>query len=63
MERNPVHADKSGGRTAKYKKMIGKVLGKAVASIGVKIVKEEISVGFQWIKNKYRKTTKKHKNE
>ena len=33
---------------------------KAVASTGVKKLKEGTSVGFQWIKTKYHKTTQKH---
>jgi hypothetical protein len=59
---NPVPArstKKSGGRTAKYKKMIGEVLGK----VAVKKVKEGISMGFQRIKDKCHKTTQKHKNQ
>ncbi|GMY18925.1 CDP-diacylglycerol-glycerol-3-phosphate 3-phosphatidyltransferase [Fagus crenata] len=64
---NPVPAaagtKKSGGRTAKYKQKIGEALEKAVASIAVKKVKEGISVGFQRIKDKYHKTTQKHKNQ
>ncbi|KAK7317210.1 hypothetical protein RJT34_01240 [Clitoria ternatea] len=33
---------------------------KAVASTGVKKLKEGTSVSLQWIKNKYNKTTHKH---
>ncbi|KAK7411044.1 hypothetical protein VNO78_02393 [Psophocarpus tetragonolobus] len=33
---------------------------KAVASTGVKKLKEGTSVGLQWIKTKYHKTTNKH---
>ncbi|KAG1331410.1 hypothetical protein COCNU_02G013780 [Cocos nucifera] len=33
---------------------------KAVASTGLKKVKEGTSLGFQWIKDKYQKRTQKH---
>ncbi|KAL0369797.1 UNVERIFIED_CONTAM: hypothetical protein Sradi_1198000 [Sesamum radiatum] len=51
-----------GGAAAKYGKKVGEGLGKtkAVASTGVKKVKEGTSVGFRWIKDKYQKTTQKH---
>ncbi|XP_015867943.1 uncharacterized protein LOC107405411 [Ziziphus jujuba] len=51
-----------GGNTAKYKQKVGDglVKTKAVASNGVKKVKDGASVGFQWIKQKYHNTT--HKN-
>uniref|UniRef100_A0A2N9I4X1 Uncharacterized protein n=1 Tax=Fagus sylvatica TaxID=28930 RepID=A0A2N9I4X1_FAGSY len=60
---NTVKQQKSGGRIAKYKQKIGEFLGKAVASIAVKKVKEGISVGFQRIKHKYQKTTQKDKKQ
>ncbi|KAL5544342.1 hypothetical protein UlMin_008126 [Ulmus minor] len=52
----------NGGSAGKYKQKVGEGLGKtkAVASTGVKKVKEGATVGFQWIKNKYQKTTQKH---
>ncbi|XP_023516550.1 uncharacterized protein LOC111780400 [Cucurbita pepo subsp. pepo] len=54
---------KSGGgnTTTKYKQKVGEGLGKtkAVASNGVKKVKEGTSLGFQWIKDKYNKTAHK----
>ncbi|KAF5730102.1 hypothetical protein HS088_TW20G00472 [Tripterygium wilfordii] len=52
---------KSGNNTSNYKQKVGEGLGKtkAVASIGVKKVKEGTAVGFQWIKDKYHKTTQK----
>ncbi|XVF12154.1 hypothetical protein REPUB_Repub08aG0089900 [Reevesia pubescens] len=52
----------NGGTTAKYKQKVGDGLGKtkAVASTGVKKVKEGTSLGIQWIKDKYQKTTQKH---
>ncbi|XP_057950760.1 uncharacterized protein LOC131145604 [Malania oleifera] len=52
---------KSGGATTKYRKKVGEGLGKtkAVASNGMKKVKEGTVVGFQWIKDKYQKTTHK----
>ncbi|KAK6249435.1 hypothetical protein SCA6_003440 [Theobroma cacao] len=48
--------------TAKYKQKVGEGLGKtkAVASTGVKKVKEGTSLGIHWIKEKYHKTTQKH---
>ncbi|CAK8566807.1 unnamed protein product [Lathyrus sativus] len=44
------------------KKKSNNVLGKTktVASTGVKKLKEGTSVGLQWIKTKYNKTTNKH---
>ncbi|KAK7411527.1 hypothetical protein VNO78_02961 [Psophocarpus tetragonolobus] len=44
------------------KKKNNNALGKtkAVASSGVKKLKEGTSVGLQWIKTKYHKTTNKH---
>lgn len=62
---SPVRATdpkKSGGATAKYSKKVGEGFGKtkAVASTGVRKVKEGASVGFHWIKDKYQKTTQKH---
>lgn len=51
-----------GGSATKYKQKVGEglVKTKAVASTGVKKVKEGTSMGFQWIKGKYQKTTQKH---
>ncbi|KAF8037131.1 hypothetical protein BT93_B0143 [Corymbia citriodora subsp. variegata] len=53
---------KSSLTTAKYKEKMGEglVKTKTVASHGVKKVKEGTTVGIQWIKDKYHKTT--HKN-
>lgn len=54
--------NKSTSSGSKYGKKLGEGLGKtkAVASVGVKKVKEGSSLTFQWIKNKYTKTTQKH---
>ncbi|CAK9159990.1 unnamed protein product [Ilex paraguariensis] len=51
-----------GGVTAKYGKKVGEGLGKTkdVASTGAKKIKEGTSMGIQWIKHKYQKTTQKH---
>lgn len=51
-----------GGATAKYKQKVGEGLGKtkAVASIGAKKIKEGTSFGFQWVKDKYHKTSNKN---
>ncbi|XP_062116399.1 uncharacterized protein LOC133830440 [Humulus lupulus] len=62
---DPVHDPKKNGASgsgANYKQKVGEgfVKTKAVASSGVKKVKEGTSVGFQWIKSKYQKTTQKH---
>ncbi|KDP31154.1 hypothetical protein JCGZ_11530 [Jatropha curcas] len=48
--------------TAKYKQKVGEGLGKtkAVASTGIKKVKEGTITGFHWIKDKYNKTKQKH---
>lgn len=48
--------------TAQYKEKMGEglVKTKTAASHGVKKVKEGTTVGIQWIKHKYHKTT--HKN-
>lgn len=46
------------GSKKKSNNVVGK--SKAVASTGVKKLKEGTSVGFQWIKTKYNKTTQKH---
>ncbi|KAI4336088.1 hypothetical protein L6164_014660 [Bauhinia variegata] len=48
--------------TAKYKQKVGEGLGKtkAAASSGMKKLKEGTSVGINWIKTKYNKTTHKH---
>ncbi|XP_057472589.1 uncharacterized protein LOC130761129 [Actinidia eriantha] len=50
-----------GGVKAKYGNKVGEGLGKtkAVASSGARKVKEGTSVGVQWIKDKYHKTTHK----
>ncbi|XWS60672.1 hypothetical protein CRYUN_Cryun07bG0056000 [Craigia yunnanensis] len=55
-------SSKNGGTTAKYKQKVGEGLGKtkAVASTGMKKVKEGTSLGIQWVKAKYHKTTQKH---
>ncbi|KAL8465300.1 hypothetical protein ACS0TY_034705 [Phlomoides rotata] len=47
-----------GSAAAKYGKKVGEGLGKtkAVATSGVNKVKEGTSVGFQWIKDKCKKT-------
>ena len=45
-------------RSKKGNNALGKT--KAVASTGVKKLKEGTSVGIQWIKTKYNKTTQKH---
>lgn len=52
----------SGSNQSKKKSNNNNVLGKtkAVASTGVKKLKEGTSVSFQWIKTKYNKTTQKH---
>ncbi|OMO77565.1 Alpha-N-acetylglucosaminidase [Corchorus capsularis] len=52
---------KSSTRSAKYKQKVGQGLDKtkAVASTGVNKVKQGTSLGIQWIKNKYHKTTQK----
>ncbi|PON86076.1 CDP-diacylglycerol-glycerol-3-phosphate 3-phosphatidyltransferase [Trema orientale] len=62
---DPVHDPKKSGASGsggKYKQKVGEglVKTKAVASSGVKKVKEGTTVGFQWIKDKYHKTTQKH---
>lgn len=51
----------SGGGGGKYKQKVedGMEKTKAVAATGVKKVKDGTSVGIQWIKDKYLKTTKK----
>ncbi|KAG5101964.1 hypothetical protein JHK84_046933 [Glycine max] len=52
----------SNGNTAKYKQKLGEGFGKtkAVASTGVKKLKDGTSVGLHWIKAKYSKATQKH---
>ena len=52
----------NGGSTAKYKQKLGEGLGKtkAVASTGMKKLKDGTSTGFNWIKTKYSKATQKH---
>nr|XP_011464529.1 PREDICTED: uncharacterized protein LOC105351544 [Fragaria vesca subsp. vesca] len=49
------------GTAAKCKQKVGEglVKTKAVASTGAKKVKDGASSGFQWIKDKYHKTTHK----
>ncbi|KAL7616472.1 hypothetical protein Lser_V15G00452 [Lactuca serriola] len=51
----------SGGMTGKYGKKMGEGFGKTkeVAATGAKKVKQGTSVGIQWIKDKYQKTTQK----
>lgn len=53
---------KSGGGGSSYGKKVGEGFGKtkAVASTGVKKVKQGTSLGFNWIKDKYQKTTNRH---
>ncbi|XP_030939086.1 uncharacterized protein LOC115963960 [Quercus lobata] len=60
---NAVDTKKNGGTSAKYKQKVGEGLGKtkAVASTGMKKVKEGTTLGFHWIKDKYHKTTQKNK--
>ncbi|TKY55159.1 hypothetical protein E2542_SST19573 [Spatholobus suberectus] len=57
-----VGSKKSNGNTAKYKQKLGEGFGKtkAVASTGVKKLKDGTSVGLHWIKTKYSKATQKH---
>ncbi|OAY30940.1 hypothetical protein MANES_14G070400v8 [Manihot esculenta] len=52
----------SSSSAAKYKQKVGEALGKtkAVASTGMKKVKEGSITGFHWIKDKYQKTTRKN---
>ncbi|KAJ9140370.1 hypothetical protein P3X46_031026 [Hevea brasiliensis] len=51
----------SSSSADKYKQKVGEGLGKtkAVASTGMKKVKEGTITGFHWIKDKYHKTTQK----
>lgn len=48
----------NGGMKVKVGEGLGKT--KAVAATGIKKVKHGTSVGLQWIKDKYHKTTQKH---
>ncbi|KAI3685174.1 hypothetical protein L6452_34410 [Arctium lappa] len=50
-----------GGMNGKYGKKVGEGFGKTkeVAAAGAKKVKQGTSVGLQWIKDKYHKTTQK----
>ncbi|PIA62268.1 hypothetical protein AQUCO_00200331v1 [Aquilegia coerulea] len=48
-----------GGAAAKYGKKVGDKT-KAVASTGLKKVKEGTTLGFHWIKDKYNKRTQKN---
>ncbi|KAM7479940.1 hypothetical protein LguiA_028153 [Lonicera macranthoides] len=59
---DPAPAHVQTGPRAKYGKKVGDGFGKtkAVASNGMKKVKSGTSVGIQWIKSKYQKTTQKH---
>ncbi|XVE54907.1 hypothetical protein DITRI_Ditri03aG0119700 [Diplodiscus trichospermus] len=59
---NKKKSNNSGGTGAKYKQKVGEGFEKtkAVASTGVKKVKHGTSLGIQWIKDKYQKTTQKH---
>lgn len=52
----------SNDKTTKYKQKVGEGFGKtkAVASTGVKKLKDGTSVGLHWIKTKYSKATNKH---
>ncbi|KAK7291657.1 hypothetical protein RIF29_06972 [Crotalaria pallida] len=54
--------DKKSNNSAKYKQKLGEGLGKtkAVASTGMKKLKDGTSVGFNWIKTKYSNTKQKH---
>lgn len=47
---------------AKYKQKFGEGMGKTktAASHGLEKLKEGTSIGIQWIKTKYQKTTRKH---
>ncbi|KAI3513430.1 hypothetical protein L2E82_26752 [Cichorium intybus] len=49
------------GMTGKYGKKVGEGFGKTkeVAATGAKKVKQGTSIGLQWIKDKYHKTTQK----
>lgn len=51
----------NGTGAAKYKQKVGEGFDKTktLASTGMKKVKEGTSVGLQWIKSKYHKTTQK----
>ncbi|OIT31047.1 hypothetical protein A4A49_30849 [Nicotiana attenuata] len=49
----------SGGGGGRVAKKVGEKT-KAVASTSMKKVKEGTSSGFQWIKDKFQKTTQKH---
>ncbi|XP_019084807.1 PREDICTED: uncharacterized protein LOC109126173 [Camelina sativa] len=51
-----------GGASGKYKEKVGAGLEKtkAVASSGLKKVKIGTSLGFNWVKDKYTKTTTKN---
>ncbi len=57
-----VGSNKKSNNTTKYKQKLGEGLGKtkAVASTGMKKLKDGTSVGLHWIKTKYAKTTQKH---
>ncbi|KAL1371674.1 hypothetical protein HN51_001923 [Arachis hypogaea] len=54
--------DKKTNSTAKYKEKLGHGLDKtkAVASSGVKKLKDGTTTGFNWIKTKYSKATQKN---
>ena len=58
---DPVAEKKKNGSESKFSSKVGDKFDKtkAVASTGMKKVKEGASVGFHWIKNKYQKTTQK----
>ncbi|KAL1566236.1 hypothetical protein AAHA92_01868 [Salvia divinorum] len=56
-EPTPEEKKKSGGAAA-YGKKVGEKT-KSAATTGVKKVKEGTSVGLQWLKEKYQKTTKR----
>lgn len=55
---DPPPEKKKGGGAAAYGKKVGEKT-KSAATTGVKKVKEGTAVGFQWIKEKYQKTTKR----
>lgn len=55
---DPTPEKKKSGGAAAYGKKVGEKT-KSAAATSVKKVKEGTSVGFQWIKEKYQKTTKR----
>ncbi|KAL2321885.1 hypothetical protein Fmac_026264 [Flemingia macrophylla] len=59
---DPVAVGSNSKKSDKYKQKLGEGLGKtkAVASTGVKKLRDGASVGLHWIKTKYSKATEKH---